>query len=62
MDSYILVGKIAVKCADISEWKAWFPDADRCVAKTKKDGIQVSTVFLGIDHSFGDGPRCYLKQ
>ena len=26
------------------------------VGRTKRDGIMVSTVFLGLDHQYGDGP------
>ncbi len=53
--NYILEGKEIVECNDILKWGKWFQDADRHVAKTEKDDIRVSTVFLGIDHSFGEG-------
>lgn len=56
MTNYILDNKCAVECNDILKWGMWFEKADRHVAKTEKEDIQVSTVFLGIDHSFGDGP------
>lgn len=56
MENYILDGKTPVECDDILKWGEWFETADRHVAKTEKDEIKVSTVFLGIDHSFGDGP------
>ena len=42
------------------EWGFWFGEADRVVALdiikkiTKK--VTISTVFLGLDHSFGSGP------
>ena len=55
MINYILDGKTIVKCDDILKWGAWFGKADRQVGKTEKDDVRVSTVFLGIDHSFGDG-------
>ena len=54
--NYILDGKIAVKCDDILKWGAWFEKADRHVAQTKKNDVRVSTVFLGIDHSFNGSP------
>lgn len=40
------------------EWGQWFEKADRQVAETMLEGdIRVSTVFLGLDHRFGDpGP------
>lgn len=36
------------------EWTNWFNDADRHVAQIMVNGILVSTVFLGINHSFDD--------
>lgn len=56
MNQYILKGKTAVACGDIKEWGEWFGKADRKVARETIDGVEVSTVFLGLDHSFGDGP------
>ena len=56
MDNYILEGKTPRICSDINTWAKWFETADRVVAKTKIGDSTVSTVFLGIDHSFGDGP------
>jgi hypothetical protein len=55
MTNYILDGKTVVECDDILKWGLWFEKADRRVAETEKDGIRVSTVFLGIDYSFGEG-------
>ena len=47
----------AVACEDLPTWAKWFETADRIVAKTTvRDGLDVSTVFLGLDHAFGDGP------
>ena len=52
--------KKPVPCNDPSEWAKLFDSIDRRVALTTivndKSEIQVSTVFLGIDHGFGDGP------
>ena len=46
-----------VAVTDILEWGRWFETADRHVADTRlDDGVRISTVFLGIDHQFGDGP------
>lgn len=44
-----------VQCDDLLEWAQWMQDAERTVALTHfGDGsIDVSTVFLGLDHSFG---------
>lgn len=43
---------------DIMKWALWFNNADaRRVAHTElPDGTEVSTVFLGLDHSYGHGP------
>ncbi len=54
---YILNGHEAVLCTDLAEWGTWFETANRKVAETEiPDGRVVSTVFLGLDHNFGDGP------
>ncbi|MBL4591219.1 MAG: hypothetical protein JKY96_04600 [Phycisphaerales bacterium] len=53
MINYILDGKNIVECDDMLKWSAWFEKVDRRVAKTEKNDIRVSTVFLGVDHSFG---------
>lgn len=56
---YILEGDEPVPVDDIVEWGKWFEQnrKARIVAKTSLgDGaVEVSTVFLGIDHGFGRG-------
>ena len=49
---------VPVECDDLIEWARWFETADRRVALTHvTPWIEVSTVFLGIDHRWiGDGP------
>jgi hypothetical protein len=44
-------------CDDTQKWGRWFRDvANRTVAKDDvSDDVRVSTVFLGIDHSFDEG-------
>jgi hypothetical protein len=54
-DKYILQGKEPVP-ADLMTWARWYETADRAVAKSDVGPFQVSTVFLGLDHSFGSGP------
>lgn len=48
---------------DLMTWAMWFKkhNADRQLARTELPGdVVVSTVFLGIDHSFGRGrPTLY---
>ena len=56
MSHYILEGKTPI-IASAHQWAIWFGIADRTVKKTTISGdVEVSTVFLGIDHQFGDGP------
>jgi len=44
-------------CASIVAWGKWFEDIDsRRVCLTDIASCMVSTVFLGVDHGFGDGP------
>jgi hypothetical protein len=56
---YILVDEAPTE-ADLETWARWFETnaAKRMVAKTTvSDTVQVSTVFLGLDHNHGDdGP------
>lgn len=53
---YILVGK-KPKAVDESRWKrAKAGDTWRRVGHTKVEDALVSTVFLGINHSYDDGP------
>jgi len=52
---YILRGREIVP-ATLMEWAAWFETAARHIARDDVADAHVSTVFLGIDHSFGGGP------
>jgi hypothetical protein len=54
-DKYILQGRNVVPAADLMSWARWFETADRHVANEQIGACRVSTVFLGLDHSFGDG-------
>jgi hypothetical protein len=56
MRNYILRGKEPVIENDIGKWALSFGRDNREVAKTNIGKVLVSTMFLGIDHSFGDGP------
>ncbi|MGI9403000.1 MAG: hypothetical protein ACR2OF_00635 [Hyphomicrobium sp.] len=57
-DKFILDGKKVVPEPDLTKWSQWYEKAreERIVAKTNVGDMNVSTVFLGLDHSFGDGP------
>lgn len=52
---YTLKGREVVECTR-EDWAAMFEDwATRQIGRTERDGITVSTVFLGLDHGFGAG-------
>ena len=55
-DKYILKGKEVVPCSDLMEWAKWVESADRKVAQDTIGDSRISTIFLGLDHQFGDGP------
>jgi len=53
---YILDGHRAVPCPDLETWGRWMGTTDRVVARTTvREEIEVSTVFIGLDHQFGNG-------
>jgi hypothetical protein len=41
---------------DFFKWAMWFETANRRVKRETIGASDVSTVFLGLDHSFGVGP------
>lgn len=50
---YILDGHTPKKCDSILEWAAQMTDENKIVRKTTlKNDVFISTVFLGLDHSF----------
>ena len=52
---YILDGHKPV-LVDLMTWAHWFEKADRHVAQKIQGDVRVSTVFLGLDHQWGEGP------
>ena len=54
-DRYILKDKKTIACDDLMEWGKWMQTGERKVADDEHKCIRVSTVFLGLDHSFGEG-------
>lgn len=63
-DHYILsISGDPIPEPDVMKWALWFEthNVDRVVQRTElSDGVVVSTVFLGLDHSFGHGePQLY---
>lgn len=51
-----------VPCEDINEWGRWYGNIDnRRLAEDRDEApgapdIRISTVFLALDHQWGDGP------
>lgn len=57
MKQYILKDRKPIHEPDILKWGEWYGDIkNRVVKRTEVGGCEVSTVFLGLDHSFDDGP------
>ena len=52
MGLYILDGKNPVPCFDITKWAY---QRDKTVGRDQFGDVRVSTVFLGMDHSFNGG-------
>ncbi len=50
-----------VPCKHVLKWAKWFEKADRRVALDRVGKVKVSTVFLGLDYSFG-GPIPILYE
>ena len=40
---------------DLLKWAEWFETTKRSIAKDTINEVLVSTVFLGLNHNFGDG-------
>lgn len=51
-DKYILDGHTPVQVLDLYEWGEWFQSAERHVAHDFVGRVEVSTVFLGMDHGW----------
>lgn len=49
---FILHDKQVIEERDLFAWIEWFTKADRNIKKTIVNDVMVSTVFLGINHSF----------
>ena len=56
LGTYILDGHKAVPCENAIEWASWYEKnyLHRHVADEHIGDVRISTVFLGIDHSFGE--------
>lgn len=56
MDAYTLNERAEPVKADVDTWAKRFDRAQRVVAQTSVGNAFVSTVFLGLDHQWGNGP------
>ncbi len=56
MRYYILQNQTVVSVPSAKEFGEWVETADRVVSKNQVGDVEVSTVFLGIDHQFYEGP------
>lgn len=45
-----------IPCVDVHEWSSKFVEHMRRVRFDEVDKSQISTVFLGLDHNWGEGP------
>ena len=59
---YILQDKKPVPVNDIREWVSKSSGVDRGVVLTRIGKIKISTVFLGINHSFGENRKPILFE
>ena len=55
-EHYIMDARGEPVSVDLMTWARWYEHADRTIARDEVDDCEVSTVFLGLDHSFGGGP------
>lgn len=56
-DKYILADGEPVQCDDLHEWALWIENPKaRIVQQDYVGRIFISTVFLALDHNWGDGP------
>jgi len=57
MDLYTLKDKTPVPCEDTYTWGKYMEEEDRTVSNTYIGDVHISTVFLGVNHSFHEqGP------
>lgn len=62
MDMYgKLVDRKVTPCANDEALFQWGDDFDRRVAKDEFGDVMVSTVFLVLNHAFGDGPPLWFE-
>jgi hypothetical protein len=56
-EHYVLNDDHTVRPAELMEWATAFNDMEkRRVARDQIGDVWISTVFLGLDHQYGEGP------
>jgi hypothetical protein len=55
-DYFKLDGKAVVPVDDVMIWAEWLERAERRIALDEVAGAVISTVFLGVNPQWGDGP------
>ena len=63
MADYAILDKdhSVIEIDNVIEWGMQFEIANRRVDETKIGDIRISTVFLGIDHTYGKGPPLWFE-
>ena len=63
MKIYILIGHTPVPTSDLLEWGRWMESRERVVKQESIGDMNISTVFLGLDHSFSEnGPPLLFES
>ena len=47
---------VLLPVSSVIEWARWFETHDRRIAYDKLPTCCISTIFLGLDHGWGEGP------
>lgn len=59
-DYYILDGHQPIK-TNLATWAKWIETTKKYVVDELVGGVQISTVFVGLDHSFGRGSPLFFE-
>lgn len=59
---FILNEDGSVTPVEVREWAKWYENADRSIAKYAFDKYDLSAVFLGINHNYGEGPPLIFEM
>ena len=58
---YAILDGHEIVVVDLMTWAKWFEDKDKTVERTSIGDVKVSTVFLGVDHSWGGGKSLWFE-